>query len=261
MPENLENSEVATGQEMFCFHSNPKEGNTDECAKYHSIVLISHSSTILQARLQHCVYREVSDVQAGFRKGRRTRDQISNICWITEKVREYHKKTSASSTTWKTLTVCITRKCGKYLKRQQYQTTLPVSSEIWGQAAAVGTAHATVYFFKIGKEYFKGFPDTSTGKESSCNEGEPGSIPGFGISSGEGIGYPLQYSWVSLVAQTVKDPPAMQETWFWSLGWEDLLEESMANHSSILVWRIPMDRVAWQATIQVVAKSWTWLSD
>ena len=61
---------------------------------------------------------------------------------------------------------------------------------------------------------------------------------------GEGIGYPLQYSWASLVAQTVKNPPTMQETWVWSLGWEDPLEEGMATHSSILVWRIPMDRGA-----------------
>ena len=74
MPENLENSEVTTGQETFCFHSNPKEGNTDVCAKCHSVVLISHASTILQARLQHYVYRELSDIQAGFRKGRGTRD-------------------------------------------------------------------------------------------------------------------------------------------------------------------------------------------
>ena len=63
-----------------------------------------------------------------------------------------------------------------------------------GQAATVGTAHTTMYFFKIGNEYFKGFPDSSTGKESSCNEEDPGLIPGFGRSPGEGIGYPLQYS-------------------------------------------------------------------
>ena len=64
-------------------------------------------------------------------------------------------------------------------------------------------------------------------------------IPGSGRSLGEGIGYPLQYSWASLVAQTVKKPPAMQETRVQSLGWEDLLEEGMATHSSILAWRIP----------------------
>ena len=61
----------------------------------------------------------------------------------------------------------------------------------------------------------------------------------MGRSPGKGIGYPLQYSWVSLVAQTVKNPPAMRETWVRSLGWEDPLEEGMATHSSILAWRIP----------------------
>ena len=74
-------------------------------------------------------------------------------------------------------------------------------------------------------------------------------IPGSGRYSGEGIGYPFQYSWASLVAHLVKNLPAMQETWLRSLGWEDLLEEGMATHSSILAWRIPMDRGAWKATV------------
>ena len=82
-------------------------------------------------------------------------------------------------------------------------------------------------------------PDSSVGKESSCNAGDPGSIPGSGRSSGQGIGYPLQYSWVSLVIQLVKNVPAMQETWVQSLGWEDALEKKKATHSSILAWRIP----------------------
>ena len=64
-------------------------------------------------------------------------------------------------------------------------------------------------------------------------------IPGLGRSPGEGIGYPLQYSWASPVAQLVKNPPAMQEIWVQSLGWEDLLEKGKATHSSILAWRIP----------------------
>ena len=84
-----------------------------------------------------------------------------------------------------------------------------------------------------------GFPDSSGGKESDCNAGNPGSIPGSGRSSGEGTGYPLQYSWASLVAQQVKNPPAMQETWVQSLGWEDPLEKGKATHSSILARRIP----------------------
>ena len=64
-------------------------------------------------------------------------------------------------------------------------------------------------------------------------------IPELGRSAGEGIGYPLQYSWASLVAQLVKNPPAIQETCIGSLGWEDLLEKEKATHSSILAWRIP----------------------
>ena len=80
---------------------------------------------------------------------------------------------------------------------------------------------------------------TQDGKESACNAGDPGSIPGVGRSLGDGIGYPLQYSWASLVAQLVKNPPVMQETWLESLGWEDLLEKGKATQSSILAWRIP----------------------
>ena len=68
---------------------------------------------------------------------------------------------------------------------------------------------------------------------------DPGSIPGSGRSSGEGIGYSLQYSWASLVAQLVKNPPAVLETWIQSLGWDDSLEKGKATHSSILAWRIP----------------------
>ena len=79
-----------------------------------------------------------------------------------------------------------------------------------------------------------GFPDSSVGKESTCNAGDAGSIPGLGRSPGEGIGYPLWYSWASLVAQLVKNPPAMQETWVRYLGWEDPLEKGKATHSSIL---------------------------
>ena len=74
-----------------------------------------------------------------------------------------------------------------------------------------------------------GFPGSSAGKESACNAGDPSSIPGLGRSPGKGVVYPLQYSWASLVAQTVKNVPAMWETWVQSLGWEDPLEEDMAN--------------------------------
>ena len=84
-----------------------------------------------------------------------------------------------------------------------------------------------------------GFPDSSVGKESACNAGDPSSTPGSGRSPVEGIGYPLQYSWISLVAQTVKNLPVMQETWIRSLSWEDPLEMGMTTYSNIVAWRIP----------------------
>ena len=99
------------------------------------------------------------------------------------------------------------------------------------------------------------FPGSSAGKESACNAGDPGSIPGSVSSPGEGIGYPLQCSWAFLVAKMVKNLPAIQETWVLSLGWEDPLEEGMAARCSILAWRIPMDRGAWQAIVHEVTKS------
>ena len=83
------------------------------------------------------------------------------------------------------------------------------------------------------------FPDSSVGKESACKAGDPGSILGWGRSAREGIGYPLQYSWASLVAQLVNNLPAMWKTWVQSLGWEGPLEKGKATHSSILAWRVP----------------------
>ena len=106
----------------------PKKGNAKECSNYRTIALISHTSkvmlNILQARLQQYVNQKLPDVQAGFRKGRGTRDQIANICWIIEKAREFTQtSTSASLTMLKPLTVWITTNCGKFFKRWEYQTT------------------------------------------------------------------------------------------------------------------------------------------
>ena len=86
-----------------------------------------------------------------------------------------------------------------------------------------------------------GFPDGSVDKESDCTAGDPSSIPGSGRCAGEGIGYSRQYSWAFLVAQLVKNLPAVWEIWVRSLGWEDpleSLEKGKATHSSILTWRI-----------------------
>ena len=107
---------------------------------------------------------------------------------------------------------------------------------------------------------FWGLPGNSASKESSCNAEDPGSIPGSGRFPGEVIGCPLQYSWASLVAQMVKNHPAVRETWVWSLGCKVPLEEGMATHSSILAWAIPMDRGAWWTTVYKVLKIWTRLS-
>ena len=96
MPANLGNSAVATGLEKLVFNSIPKKGNAKECSNYHIIAVISHSSKVMLKILQagfskQYVNCELPDVQAGFRKGRGTRDQIANILWIIEKAREFQK--------------------------------------------------------------------------------------------------------------------------------------------------------------------------
>ena len=114
------------------FISIPKKGNAKECSNYYIIALVSHASKVmlktLQASLQQYVNRELPDVQAGFRKGGGSRNQIANISWIIEKAREFQKMSDfISLTTVKPLTVWITTNCGKFLKRWKYQTTLPAS--------------------------------------------------------------------------------------------------------------------------------------
>ena len=101
--------------------------------------------------------------------------------------------------------------------------------------------------------------DSLVGKESACNARYSGSIPGPGRSSGEGIGYPLQYSWASLVAQLVKNLPATRETQVQTLGWKDPLEKEMATHSKILAWEFP--RTVEPGGLQFMGlQSWTSLS-
>ena len=102
-----------------------------------------------------------------------------------------------------------------------------------------------------------GFPGSSAGKESTCNAGDPGLIPGSGRSPGEGIGYPLQHGWASLVAQMVRNTSAIWETWVQSPGWENPLEKGMATHSSIVAWKILMERKAWWAAVHGARKSQT----
>ena len=131
MPANLENSAVATGLESSVFIPIPKKGYAKVCANYHTIPLISHATKvmlkILQASLQQYLKLDLLDVQAGFRKGRGTRDQIANIHWIIDKAREFLFFTSALLTAPKPLTVWITINCETMLKRWEYQTNLPAS--------------------------------------------------------------------------------------------------------------------------------------
>ena len=113
------------------FHSNPCQ----KCANYRTIALISHTSKvmlkILQARLKQYVKYELPDVQAGFRKGRRTRDQIADIHWIIKKAREFQENIYFCFIDYMKAFVCITTNCGKFLKRWEYQTTLPASWETY----------------------------------------------------------------------------------------------------------------------------------
>ena len=135
MPANLENQQWLRDWKRSVFIPIPKKGNAKERSNYLTIALISRASKvmlkILQPRLQQYVNRELPDVQAGFRKGRGTRDQIANIHWIIEKAREFRKSSiSALSTMPKLLTLWFTINCGKFWKRWEYQTTWPASWEI-----------------------------------------------------------------------------------------------------------------------------------
>ena len=126
--ENLENSAVATGLEKVSFHSNPKERQCKECSNYRTFALTSHASNvmhkILQARLQQYMNRELPDDQARFRKGIRTRDQIANICWFTEKAREFQKNIHFCFIDYVKDFHCVDHnKLWKIFKRWEYQTT------------------------------------------------------------------------------------------------------------------------------------------
>ena len=156
MPENLENSAVATGLENISFHSNAKN-----CSNYRTIALISHASkvilNILHTRLQQDVNCELPDVQAGFRKGRGTRDQIANICWIIKKAREFHKSIYfsfidyAKAFAW----IIANWKIFKDMGIPDHLTCL-LRNLYAGQEATVRTGHGTMDWFQIGKGVLQG---------------------------------------------------------------------------------------------------------
>ena len=127
----LENSAVAMGLEKVSFHSSPK-GNAKECSNYRTIALISHASKVMlkifQARLQQYMNCELPDVQAGFRKGRGTRDQINNICWIIEKAREFQKNIDFCFIDYAKAFDCVDHnKLWKILKEMGISHLLPAS--------------------------------------------------------------------------------------------------------------------------------------
>ena len=158
MPANLENSAVATGLEKVSFHSNPKE-----CSIYCTIALISHASKamlkILQARLLQYMNHELPDVQAVFRKGRGTRDQIANIHWITEKTRELHKNIYFCFINYAKAFDCVDHnKLWKILQEMGIPDHLIclLRNLYAGQEATVRTEHGTMERFQIGKGVCQG---------------------------------------------------------------------------------------------------------
>ena len=154
---------VATGLERVSFHSNPKERQCQECSNYRTIVLISHTSKvmlkILQARLQQYMNRELPDVQAGFRKGRGTRDQIANICWIMEEAREFQKNIYFCFIDYAKAFDCVDHnKLWEILKEMGIpdHLTCLLRNLYTGQEATVRTGHGTTYWLKIGKGVHQG---------------------------------------------------------------------------------------------------------
>ena len=161
MPVNLENSAVATGLEKVGFIPIPKKGNPKECSNYRTIALISHTSKvmlkILQARLQQYVNRELADVQAGFSKGRGTRDQTANICWIIEKAREFQKNIYFCFIDYAKAFDCVDHnKLWKILKEMGISDHLTSLRNLYaGQEATVRTGHGTTDWFQIVFLYIK----------------------------------------------------------------------------------------------------------
>ena len=164
MPANLENSAVATGLKRSVFIPILKKGNAKECSNYRTITLISHVSKvmlkILQARLQKYVNCKLPDVQARFRKGKGTRDQIATIRWIVEKAREFQKKksTSASLTMAKVFHCVDHNKLWKILQEMGIpdHLTCLLRNLNAGQEATVRTRHGTTDCFKTGKGVHQG---------------------------------------------------------------------------------------------------------
>ena len=159
MPANLENSAVAAGLEKVSFHSNSKERQCQECSNYHTIALISHASKvmlkILQGRLQQYMNHELPDVQAGFRKGRGTRDQIANIRWIIKKAREFQKHIYFCFLDYAKAINCVDHnQLWKMLKEMGIpdHLTCLLKKPVSRLRSNSRTGHGTTDSFKIGKK-------------------------------------------------------------------------------------------------------------
>ena len=158
MPANLENSAVATGLEKVSFHSNPKERQCQRMLNYCTIALISHASKvmlkIIQARLQQNMNQELPDVQAGFRKGRGTRDQIANIRWIIKKAREFQKNIYSCFIDYTKIFDCVDHN-KLWIILQEIgipdHLTCLLRNLYTGQEETARARHGTIAWFQIGK--------------------------------------------------------------------------------------------------------------
>ena len=161
MPANLENSAMTTGLGKVSFHSNPKERQCQRMLKHHTVALISHTSEVMlkifQGRLQQYMNRELTDVQAGFRKGRGTRDQIANIFCIIEKAREFQKNICFINYA-KAFDCVDHNKLRKILQKMGIpgHLTCLLRNLYAGQEATVRTGHGTTGWFEIGKGVHQG---------------------------------------------------------------------------------------------------------
>ena len=154
MSANLTDSAVATGLKKVSFLSNPKKGNAKECSNYHTTALISHASKIMFKFSKPGLNCELPDVQAGFRKGRGTRDQIANILWIIKKAREFQKNTYVCLIVYAKVFDCVNHnKLWKILKEMGIPDHLTcfLRNLYADQEATVRTRHGTTDWFKIGK--------------------------------------------------------------------------------------------------------------
>ena len=162
MPTNLENSAVATGLEKVSFYSNPEEGQCKRILNYCTISLTSQASKVMlkmfQASIQQYMNRELLGVQAGFRKGRGTRDEIANICWIIEKAREFQKIIYFCFIDYAKAFDCVDpNKLWKILRELGIPDDLTclLRNVYAGQEARVRTGHGTTDWIQLGKEYVK----------------------------------------------------------------------------------------------------------